>query len=1140
MGFAHLHLHSEYSLLDGACRVKDIAKRAKEIGQKYAAVTDHGVMFAAVDFYNDCLENGISPIIGCEVYVARRTRFDKIHGLDNKPYHMVLLCENNEGYKNLIKLVSLSYTEGFYGKPRVDNELLRKYHKGLIALSGCLAGEIPRKLIEGDYEGAKETALMYLEIFGNDNFFLEVQNHKTAEDLKLTSLLFRLSRETGIKAAATNDAHYLRRDDSKVQRVLVAIQTSRTLKEGSPLDFPNDEFYMKSEEEMLELFKGHEEAVFITEKIAERCKFKFEFGNRKFPKYDLPEKLKKKFPNNTDFFTALCKKGLMKRYSDSPSETAVKRLDYEISVITKMGFTDYFLIVWDFVSYAKKNNIPVGPGRGSGAGSLAAYSIGITDIDPLKYNLLFERFLNPERISMPDFDIDFCYLGRQRVIDYVIERYGSDRVSQIVTFGTMAAKMAVRDVTRVMGLNYQTGDTVSKLIPSELHITLEKALAESAELKELYDSDKKIREMFDIAKSIEGMPRNTSTHAAGVLISDAPVMEYVPIISRDNITAAQYTMTALESLGLLKMDFLGLRNLTIIKDAENSVRTMLPDFRIGNIPTDDKETFEMLSKGNTSGVFQFESAGMRNMLMRLKPVCIEDLIAALALYRPGPMESIPKYIENRKHPESIKYKHPLLKNILSVTYGCIVYQEQVMEICRTLAGYTYGHADKVRRAMAKKKHEEMEKERMSFVEGCITNNIPRETADSIFDEMSGFASYAFNKSHAAAYSYVAYQTAYLKCHFFKEFMAASLTVSDGGKIPYYISECVSNGVNILPPDINESGVGFTPTSEGIRFSLTAAKGIGEKLVNALIEERKKNGVYRSPEDFCRRVTGSDMNRRAVESLIKCGAFDSLQYNRKQMLTFFDKIFTLTSQSVKSNVEGQIGFFQNANTEEISSGIPPVKEFTKPELLKMEREILGMYISGSPADEFKEMSRALRMNDLSVYFEKTENTPVNLICIVSGVKKHSTAKGADMAFVKVSDGNLEAEVIVFPNIYSVCRDILTEDSIVALSGKISKDAEKDSLKIIAEGIISAEIFMKQVRAESRNSLFLRCKSTDSEKIEKAAEICRSHSGKNPVIFYFEDLKRKTANKRITGVDLSEELLSELNQIFGTENTAIKLL
>ena len=870
MGFVHLHLHSEYSLLDGACRIGQLVSRAKEIGQTAVAVTDHGCMYAAVDFYNEAVSQGIKPIIGCEVYVAPRTRFDKIHGQDNKPYHLVLLCKDNEGYRNLIKLVSLGYTEGFYSKPRVDVELLEKYHEGLIALSGCLAGEIPRKLSNGEYDNAKAVALKYLEIFGNDNYYIEVQNHDISEEIRILPLLYRLSAETGIPLAATNDAHYILKEDAEVQRVLIAIQTNTPLGEPNPMLFPTDEFYIKSEEEMRRLFANVPHAVDNTALIAERCNVTFEFG-----KLLLPEFTAEEVTDNVSYFTDLCRKGLKKRYGENPPAEYSERLDYELGVIIKMGYVDYFLIVWDFIRYAREQGIPVGPGRGSGAGSIAAYCIGITSVDPMKYGLLFERFLNPERVSMPDFDIDFCYEGRQRVIDYVVKKYGDDRVAQIITFGTMAAKGAVRDVARVMSIPYQAADKVSKLIPYGLHVTLDGALKENGDLMALYKSDSTVSKLIDTARKIEGMPRHASTHAAGVVICPAPVSNYVPVQKNGDVTVTQYTMTALERLGLLKMDFLGLRNLTVIRDASDFIRRTNPDFDINKIPIDDPEVYEMLSQGQTTGVFQFESAGIRQVLMRLRPESIEDIIAVLSLYRPGPMDSIPRYIECRHNPQKVTFRHPILKSILDVTYGCIVYQEQVMEICRKMAGYSYGRADLVRRAMAKKKTAEMLKERGIFVEGASKNGVSEKIANEIFDEMESFASYAFNKSHAAAYAHVSYQTAYLRHYYFKDYMAALMSafLDSTGKILEYASECSKNGLKILSPDVNESSFGFSPAENGIRFALLAVKNLGYNSIRDLLNEREKGGMFKSLNDFCKRIGGRDLNQRAIESLIKCGALD---------------------------------------------------------------------------------------------------------------------------------------------------------------------------------------------------------------------------------------------------------------------------
>ena len=1134
--FVHLHLHSEYSLLDGACRIKDLVARAKALGQTAVAVTDHGNLYAAVEFYNEAKSQGIKPIIGCEVYVAPRSRFDKLPGADGKPYHLVLLCESNEGYQNLVKIVSTGYTEGFYNKPRVDTEVLRKYSKGIIALSGCIAGEIPRLLSNGEYEKAKETALLYRDIFGSDNYFIEIQNHGIREELSVLPLLYRLSAETGIPLCATNDAHYITKADAKVQRVLISIQTNTPLSQPSPLAFPTTEFYMKSHDEMAALFAGHTEAVENTVKIAERCNVEFEFGKIKLPRYEAEG-----VTDNTEYFVKLCRDGLRKRYGEKTPEEYAKRLEYELEVIIKMGYTDYYLIVWDFVNYAKTHDIPVGPGRGSGAGSIAAYCIGITNIDPMKYNLLFERFLNPERVSMPDFDIDFCYEKRQQVIDYVIRKYGSDRVAQIITFGTMAAKAAVRDVGRVMELPYQKVDEVAKLIPFELHTTLDRALENGAELKKLYLADSTVHELIDTARKIEGMPRHASTHAAGVVISDAPVSDYVPVQKNDGVIVTQYPMNILESLGLLKMDFLALRNLTVIDGTVKSIQRFEPDFDIENIPLDDSAVFDMFSAGDSDAVFQFESAGMKQVLSQLEPRSIEDLIAVLSLYRPGPMDSIPRYIENKRHPERITYKHPLLEDILDVTYGCIVYQEQVMQICRKLAGYSYGRADLVRRAMAKKKADVMEKERSVFIDGAVKNGVSAEIAEDIFNEMSSFASYAFNKSHAAAYAHVAYQTAYLKCHYYKEYMAQLMTseLASQGKLIDYISLCEKNGVKILCPDINKSGAGFTADENGIRFGLLAVRNLGRIAIENIIEERRKGGTFRSLDEFCRRMSGKDVNRKAVESLIKCGAFDSFSLNRREMTENYDRIFIALQTDARNNIEGQMSFFDSPET-----GEPPVienlhrsEEYPLKTLLMYEKEATGMYISGHPLDEFKCISAAAKHNAVNSFYSETnrpkDGTAVKLICMISSVKPYNTKKGAQMAFAAAEDTSGECEVIFFPEVYSQNVRLIRSDSIVFISGKLSyKD---DSPKILAENVMSAEQY---VGMRAQGELFIRCKSTDKDKIERTTEVCRSFEGKGKLNFYFEDMKKYVRPKAADGVNITEELLKKLSDIVGLSNIALK--
>lgn len=1141
--FINLHVHSEYSLLDGACRIKDMVSRAKEMGQTALAVTDHGNMYAAVDFYNECNAQGIKPIIGCEVYVAPRSRFDKSAGAMYRPYHLILLCKNETGYKNLIKMVSLGFTEGFYSKPRVDTELIKEHSQGLICLSGCVAGEIPRKITSGDYDAARETALLYNSIFGQGNFYIEVQNHGISEEAKVLPALLRLSAETGIPLAATNDAHYVKKEDAKIQRILLAIQTNTLLSENIPIAFPNDEFYLKSENEMRALFRGAEQAVDNTAKIAEMCDFKMEFGVLKLPRFDLSEEQKKRFGNdNITFFTNMCRYGLKKRYGKNPDEEVVKRLEYELDVVIRMGYVDYYLIVWDFIAYAKSRDIPVGPGRGSGAGSLAAYCIGITDIDPIRYKLLFERFLNPERVSMPDFDIDFCYERRQEVIDYVIRRYGQDRVAQIVTFGTMAAKAAVRDVARVLDMPYSVGDTVSKLIPQALHMTLDKALEVSPELKKLYDTDLKAHEIIDTARAIEGMPRNTSTHAAGVVICDAPVSNYVPLMCRDDVTATQYTMTALEQVGLLKMDFLGLRNLTIIHDCETEIRKNHPQFSVKNIDYSDIKTFEMLSKGDTMGVFQFESEGMTQLLIKLRPRSVEDLTAALSLYRPGPMDSIPKYLNNRAHPESISYAHPILKDILDVTNGCIVYQEQVMEICRKMAGYSYGRADLVRRAMAKKKHDVMEKEREVFVAGAVKNGVSADVANGVFDEMAGFASYAFNKSHAAAYSVVAFQTAYLRCHYPVEYMAALMTAFTEytGKLMEYIAYCRKCGIPILRPDINESGLGFTPLPDGkgIRFSLLAAKNLGRGVITSLINEREKNGKFKNLSDLIRRMSGREFSKRCVESLIKCGALDSFPLNRRQMMENYDVIAGEAADISRNTIEGQLDFFGisdgTADSSDAEDRVPYSEEYPYDELLEMEKDILGIYISGHPLKDMTIAANAMRLPDISAVHKMKEGQKVAFVCQVSSVKQHSAKTGAQMAFAVFEDTGSEIEVVIFPQIFASSAQILQKGKRIYVEGKTSLDRD-GNINILADRLIPEEAFMAKLQNGSK--LFIRCRSTDRDIIDRCTELLRNNTGYSPVMFRFSDIGRTIAHKEVRSCKVTSLLLEKLFEITGNENTAV---
>lgn len=1142
--FVHLHVHSEYSLLDGACRIKELVSHVKKMGQAACAVTDHGNMFAAVEFYNECKAQSIKPIIGCEVYVAPRTRHDKVNKIDTSPYHLVLLCKNNIGYQNLIKMVSLGYTEGFYNRPRIDLELLEKYNEGLICLSACLAGEIPRKLSVGDYEGAKETALKYKSIFGEGNYYIEIQNHKFDDQQRIIPLLIRLSQETAIPLVATNDAHYIDKSDAKAQRVLVCISTATTLDDPNKLEFPTEEFYVKSGDEMLELFPNQPQAILNTVRIAEQCEVDFEFGKTKLPYFHIDG-----VDDNEQFLRDMCKDGLYKRYGD-PTKEAFERMEYELSVITQMGYTDYYLIVWDFINYAKNHGIPVGCGRGSGAGSLCAYCIGITGIDPLKYNLLFERFLNPERVSMPDFDIDFCMEGRQKVIDYVVKKYGSDHVAQIVTFGTLAAKAAVRDVARAMGLPYQTGDVVAKAVPRGFPLAY--SIEKIPEVKKLYESDAKIHELLDTAIKVEGMPRNASTHAAGVVITKEPVDHYVPLYSRDGQVSTQYTMTVLERLGLLKIDFLGLRNLTIINHCQQQVRKKNPDFNIENIPLDDPKVYEMLSQGKTEGVFQFESAGMTATIMKLRPTGIEDLIAVISLYRPGPMDSIPTYIRNRHNPNLVTYKHPLLKSILEVTYGCIVYQEQVMQIFRTLAGYSYGRADIVRRAMAKKKHEVLENERKAFIYGeegqcvgAVANGVPEKIANEIFDEMISFASYAFNKSHAAAYATISYQTAYLKCHYYEEYMAALMTISildSTDKLLSYTADVKRNNVALLPLDINKSGRGFVAEENGIRFALLAVKSLGEGAIASIIKERETNGLFRSLQDFCSRMTGRDIHVRTCEALIKSGAFDCFPNNRHEMLNACESLMQSAAQESRINLEGQLDFFGgSAQATAMETVIKPIEEFSHKKLLEFEHESVGMYISGHPLDEFEPIALAGKCTDVAVILENSaegavgfkDGDNVDILAMMTHKKLFKTKNGSMMSFTTFEDKSGSMEVLVFPAIYEISSSMLKDNAVLHIRGKISLNDDEPP-KLIADFIETAERFTEQAL---KKSICIRVDSKDIETIETCKRIVMDNvnvNSENKLKIYFGDLRKTTAIKSAPAINLDVKVLKMLQSAAGIKN------
>lgn len=1160
--FVHLHLHSEYSLLDGACRINQLVETAAARGDTAVAVTDHGVMYGAVDFYKAAKKQGVKPIIGCEVYVAQRTRFDKVHELDGENRHLVLLCENNTGYQNLIAMVSKAWTEGFYSKPRVDFDLLEKHHEGLIALSACLAGEIPRALNANDYQGAKEAALRYNEIFGPGNFYLELQDHGIPEQKRINPSIIRLSQETGIPLVVTNDCHYISREDSKMHHILLCIQTNHTIEDKDGMEFETDQFYYKTEEEMRALFPDHPEAADNTVRIAQRCNVEFEFGKTKLPHFDTPNG-----QENTAYFREQCYKGLYRHYGENPDPALIDRLEYELNTIEKMGYVNYYLIVHDFVRYAKEAGIPVGPGRGSGAGSLAAYCIGITGIDPIRYNLLFERFLNPERVSMPDFDIDFADERRPEMIEYVVHKYGADHVAQIVTFGTMAARGSIRDVGRAMAIPYAVVDGIAKLVPMEPSMTLDRALQLSPELKQRYDTDPQIHDLIDMARKVEGMPRNASTHAAGVVITDRPVADYVPLAKNNDSTVTQYTMTTLEELGLLKMDFLGLRNLSVIRDAQEMIAKKQPGFRIENIPLNDQKVFAMLTAGMTDGVFQFESGGMRSLIMQIRPVNIEDLIAVISLYRPGPMESIPRYVENRNHPEKVTYRHPLLKPILDVTNGCIIYQEQVMQIFRSLAGYSLGRADIVRRAMSKKKAAVMEQESKIFiyglkneqgeveVDGCIRRGVDEETAKAIYGEMASFASYAFNKSHAAAYALLSYQTAWLKCYYPREYMAALMTsvLDNTNKLAGYIAECLRLGIRVLPPHVNESGLGFTVTGKDIRFGLLAVRNLGKGFLLALLRDRQENGPFSSFYNFSKRLFG-ELNRRSLESVVKCGALDGLGLNRNQMLASVNGVLDFLDADQKRNVDGQMGFFDNpAVAEEQEYSVPDMPDLSTADKLAMEKEVTGMYLSGHPMAEYIDQYdkiHASRTGDILDDVREEggrfhDGDRVTLLGILSSVRMKVTKSNSTMAFLILEDMFGSMEVLVFPKTLAQYGEWISEGRIVRLSGRVSIREDEDA-KLICESVAPAD------RANSADSggkeetphkkakhpgLYLKVPGIDSAEYDRAKKYLAIFDGTTPLYLYFNDTKKLMRAPLSMRVSVNDVLLRELNKLLGPENVVL---
>ena len=1159
--FIHLHMHSEFSLLDGANRIKDLPIRAKELGMDAMALTDHGVMYGAIDFYKACKKEGIKPIIGCEVYVAKRSRFDKEPGIDNKYYHLILLAKNNEGYKNLSKLVSLGFVDGYYYKPRIDREILEKYHEGLICLSACLAGEINQKLLYGKSEEAEEAALWHKKIFGED-YYIEVQNNGLKEQVIANQKLIMLARKLDIPIVATNDAHYLKKEDAYNHEILLCIQTGKKMSDEDRMRFETDELYVKSQEEMIEYFSNFPDAIENTVKIAEKCNVEFEFGHTILPNYDVPEE----FETHYDYLKKLCDDGIKERYGNEITEEIAKRAEYELSVIKKMGYVDYYLIVWDFIHYAKSQGIPVGPGRGSGAGSLLAYSIGITDIDPIKYGLIFERFLNPERVSMPDFDVDFCYERRQEVIDYVSRKYGHDHVSQIITFGTMSARMVIRDVARVLEVPYSEADSLAKMIPNELHITIKKALEQNAELKARYENEENIKNLLDIAMALEGLPRQASTHACGVVITKDPVDTYVPLYVRDNQISTQYIMTTLEELGLLKMDFLGLRTLTVIEDTKKLVK------KNRNIDVEfdkemaDPKVYKLWQEGITSGVFQFESQGMTNFMKELKPDCLEDLIAGVSLYRPGPMDQIPRYIKGKQNPGHNEYTHPSLEPILNVTYGCMVYQEQVMQIVRELAGYSLGRADLVRRAMGKKKLDVMAKEREVFINGqvdengnievpgCVRNGIDEKSANKIFDEMAEFAKYAFNKSHAACYAVVAYRTAYLKAYYPAEFMAATLNSYLGNldKIPQYIDECRRMGIEILKPDINKSYSKFTVENNKIRFGMGSIKNVGIAPVETIVKEREENGKYKGFIDFCERTIEKGVNKKCVESLIKAGVFSEFTKTRATLLASFEQIIEAIQASNKKGINGQVTLFDLGTKEEKEEMqknkyvFEEYKEMNEKELLSMEKEILGIYISGHPLEKYRkqiEMQTNITTIDLRKIDEEmnsqTENIEkleyrdgqnVKYGGIITSIKKKYTKNNKIMAFVTIEDLYGTAEIIVFEPAYFKSKESLIEENIVLVDGRLSM-REDDTTTIIANEITNFKEKEHKILIFDINEL------EEAKKAQLRGGIKYFSGDKNNINVY---VREKEKELPCGAIYLTNEILEIFKKIIGEERVIISAI
>ncbi len=1147
MAFTHLHVHTEYSLLDGSCKIKEIAERAKELGMDSLAITDHGVMYGVIDFYRAAKAAGVKPVIGCEVYVAPGSRFDKETGNnEEKYYHLVLLAENNTGYSNLMKIVSKAFVEGFYYKPRVDYELLKEYGEGIIALSACLAGEVQRYLSRGFYEEGKKAALKYQEIFGKGNFFLELQDHGIPEQKAVNSGLLRMSKELGIELVATNDVHYINAEDAQAHDILLCIQTQKKVQDEDRMRYEGGQYYLKSEEEMKALFPYALEALENTHKIAERCNVEIEFGVTKLPRYDVPEGY-----TSWEYLNHLCYKGLHKKYP-AAEQALEERLKYELETIQTMGYVDYFLIVWDFINYAKQNHIMVGPGRGSAAGSIVSYCLGITDIDPMKYDLLFERFLNPERVSMPDIDVDFCYERRQEVIDYVVEKYGKDRVVQIVTFGTLAPRNCIRDVGRALDLPYATVDTVAKMIPNEIGITIEKALNGNFDLRNLYQGDEEIKYLIDMAKRLEGLPRHTSMHAAGVVISQKSVDEYVPLSrASDGTIVTQFVMTTLEELGLLKMDFLGLRTLTVIQNAvkfaEKSKGIKLD---MNNIDYNDKAVLDYIGTGKTDGIFQLESGGMKGFMKELKPRNLEDIIAGISLYRPGPMDFIPKYLEGKNNSESITYDCPQLEKILKPTYGCIVYQEQVMQIVRELAGYTLGRSDLVRRAMSKKKASVMEKEQHNFVygneeegvKGCIANGISEEIAVKIYNDMMDFAKYAFNKSHAAAYAVVSYQTAYLKYYYPVEFMAALMTsvIDNTAKVSEYIMASRNLGIRILPPDINEGESGFSVSENAIRYGLSALKSVGHTVIDIVVREREANGKFKNLTDFATRLSGREVNKRTVESFIKAGAFDSLEGNRRQLMQVYNSVLDQVNEDKKKSITGQMSLFDLVPEEEKSAyeiSLPNVEEYSREELLAFEKEVLGIYVSGHPLEEYEEKwSKNITAQTRDFVPDEegkttvADNEPVIIGGMITNITIKPTKTGKTMAFLTLEDLVGTIEVIVFPNIFERQRYMIQNDAKVFIKGKVSLGDDEQG-KVICDRIIEFSKVPRELWIQFQD------KEAYLDKEKELFSLLEESDGNDTVIIYCKTEKAKKILPERWRIHADKALVKRMGLEFGENNVKV---